>query len=405
MNKLTERKEVNRLALLFSVTYMISYITRINYGAIISEMERATSFSRSMLSLAVTGSFITYGVGQIISGVCGDKLSPKKLISCGLIATIMMNLIIPVCQSPYQMLIVWCINGFAQSFMWPPMVKLMTTLLSEDDYKITTAKVSWGSSFGTIAVYLVSPLIISLFSWRAVFVFSAVCGIIMLFVWNRYSYDTEPAPNNTGIQTNKSEKNTFSLFTPLLFGIMIPIILQGMLRDGITTWMPTYISDTYNLKNVISILTGVVLPLFSIICFQITTKLYMKKFTNPLTCAGVLFAAGTVSAVALLLFTGKNAALSIIFSAMLTGCMHGVNLILICMIPPFFNNRGNVSTVSGILNSCTYIGSAISTYGIAVLSEMAGWSLTLMIWILIALAGTTICFICARPWHNKMMEQ
>ena len=403
MNKLTERKEVNRLALLFSVTYMISYITRINYGAIISEMEGATSFSRSMLSLAVTGSFITYGAGQIISGFCGDKLSPKKLISCGLIATIMMNLIIPVCQSPYQMLIVWCINGFAQSLMWPPMVKLMTTFLSEDDYKITTAKVSWGSSFGTIAVYLVSPLIISLFSWRAVFVFSAVCGIIMLFIWNRYSYDTEPAPKNTDIQTDKSEKNTSSLFTPLLFGIMIPIILQGMLRDGITTWMPTYISDTYNLKNVISILTGVILPLFSIVCFQTATKLYMKKFTNPLTCAGVLFSAGTVSAVALLLFTGKNAALSVIFSAMLTGCMHGVNLILICMIPPFFNKRGNVSTVSGILNSCTYIGSAVSTYGIAVLSEMAGWSLTLMIWILIALAGTAICFICARPWRNKMM--
>ncbi|MGN0179875.1 MAG: hypothetical protein ACI4DY_10615 [Monoglobaceae bacterium] len=181
---------------------------------------------------------------------------------------------------------------------------------------------------------------------------------------------------------------------------MIPIILQGMLRDGITTWMPTYISDTYNLKNVISILTGVILPLFIIVCFQTATKLYMKKFTNPLTCAGVLFSAGTVSAVALLLFTDKNAALSVIFSAMLTGCMHGVNLILICMIPPFFNKRGNVSTVSGILNSCTYIGSAVSTYGIAVLSEMSGWSLTLMIWILIALAGTAICFICARPWRN-----
>lgn len=404
MNKLTERKEVNKLALLFAFTYMISYITRINYGAIISEMESATSFSRSMLSMALTGSFITYGVGQIISGICGDKFSPKKLVSCGLVATIMMNLIIPICQNPYQMLAVWCVNGFAQSFMWPPLVKLMTALLSEDDYKITTTKVSWGSSFGTIAVYLISPLIISVFSWRAVFVFSAVIGIIMLFIWNRCSYETEPVPQKTNVHTGKSEKSTSSLFTPLLFGIMIPIILQGMLRDGITTWMPTYISDTYNLKNVISILTGVILPLFSIVCFQAATKLYMKKFTNPLTCAGVFFAAGTISALALLLFTGKNAAMSVIFSAMLTGCMHGVNLILICMIPPYFNKRGNVSTVSGILNSCTYIGSAVSTYGIAVLSEKAGWNYTLMVWLLIAVAGTAVCFICAKPWRSRMMD-
>ena len=48
-----------------------------------------------------------------------------------------------------------------------------------------------------------------------------------------------------------------------LFGVMIAIVMQGMLRDGVTTWMPSYISETYNLSNAIAILTGVVLPVFS----------------------------------------------------------------------------------------------------------------------------------------------
>ena len=38
MQMLTEKKQVNKLILLFTITYMVSYITRINYGAIISEM-------------------------------------------------------------------------------------------------------------------------------------------------------------------------------------------------------------------------------------------------------------------------------------------------------------------------------------------------------------------------------
>ena len=114
MMRLEKKRDIRLLTLLFSVTYMISYITRINYGAVISEMESATHFSRSMLSMALTGSFITYGVGQIVSGICGDKLSPKKLVSCGLTVTVLMNLLIPVCKSPYQMLVVWCVNGFAQ---------------------------------------------------------------------------------------------------------------------------------------------------------------------------------------------------------------------------------------------------------------------------------------------------
>lgn len=403
MNKLETKGQINALATLFAFTYMVSYITRINYGAIISEMETATGISRNLLSMAITGSFVTYGVGQIISGILGDRISPKKLISCGLITTSLMNLLIPVCNGPYQMLAVWCVNGFAQSLMWPPIVKIMTMLLSEEDYKKTSAKVSWGSSLGTIIIYLLSPLTISLLNWRWVFIFSAICGILMFFVWNRYSYKNE-SEDQLPLMKRNSKGKIGILFGPMMISIMVAITLQGMLRDGVTTWMPTYISETYNLSNIISILTGVVLPVFSIICFQIATRLYIKKLTNPLVCAGVFFASGSISALALFLLTGKNALSSVLFSAVLTGCMHGVNLMLICMIPPFFRKYEAVSTVSGIVNSCTYIGSAISTYGIAVLSKNIGWHYTILVWFLIALFGTVICFLCVRPWKSNFEE-
>ena len=133
MNKLTDTRNVTKITYLFMITYMVSYITRINYGAVISEMVEATSMSKSALSLALTGSFATYGAGQIISGICGDRFRPKKLVLYGLIATSLMNIIIPFCQSPILMLVVWSINGFAQAFMWPPMVKLMSDLFSLEE--------------------------------------------------------------------------------------------------------------------------------------------------------------------------------------------------------------------------------------------------------------------------------
>ncbi len=400
MNKLQGKKQVNRLAILFATTYMVSYMTRINYGAIISEMATATSFSKSQLSMALTGSFFTYGVGMIISGIIGDRVSPKKLVSLGLSVSVFMNILIPLCQKPYIMLIVWCINGFAQSFMWPPLVRLMTTLLTEEDYKKTTAKVAWGSSFGTIVVYLLSPALISLSGWQSVFFFSATCGILMILVWNKFSYEIENENKRAMVNGKKIEIR--SVFTPLMICVMVVIVLQGMLRDGITTWMPSYISETYNLSNVISILTGIILPIFSIICFQITTRMYINKFKNPITCASVLWGASLVAAFGLILFTGRNAGFSVLFSAVLTGCMHGVNLMLNSMIPPFFANTGNVSTVSGVLNSCTYVGSAISTYGIALLSEKFGWSFVLIIWIAIAIVGTLISVICTKPFEKQL---
>lgn len=395
---LQDKRQINKLALLFAVTYMTSYITRINYGAVIAEMENVTGISKSLLSMAVTGSFITYGAGQIISGICGDRFSPKKLVSCGLILSTLMNLFIPLCRNPYQMLAVWCVNGFAQAFMWPPLVRLMAALLSAEDYKKTTVKVSWGSSCGTILVYLISPLIISALGWKFVFFFSASCGVIMIFVWNKFAYEIQTERKKPAPERKTSGR---VLLTPVMIGIMFAIVFEGMLRDGVTTWMPSYISETYNLSSRISILTGVVLPVFSIICFQITSRLYRKKLTNPLLCAGVIFGAGTLSALALLLFSGHNAVSSVLFLAILTGCMHGVNLILICMLPSFFEKYGNVSTVSGVLNSCTYIGSAISTFGIALLLENFSWKYTIFTWLLIGLAGTVLCLISVKPWNRS----
>lgn len=393
------KNSVNRLTLLFAATYMISYITRINYGAIIAEMEAATHFSKPLLSMAVTGSFITYGAGQIISGICGDRFSPKKLVLYGLCVTTLMNLSIPICKNPYQMLIIWCVNGFSQAFMWPPLLRLMTALLSEDDYKKSAVKVSWGSSFGTILVYLVSPLIISAFNWKYVFLFSAACGFIMIFVWNKFACEIQKG----GKSSASERKNTGRLFfTPLMICIMLAIMLQGMLRDGVTTWMPSYISETYHMSSRISILTGVVLPLFSILCFQLTSTLYRKVLTNPVSCAGVFFGTGGVSALALFLLSGQGAAFSVLFSAILTGCMHGVNFLLVSMIPPFFKKTGNVSTVSGILNSCTYVGSAVSTYGIALLAEHFSWNYTLFVWLLIGIAGTLLCLVSIKPWSKKV---
>lgn len=394
-------KSYKRYAYLFMFMYMVSYITRINFGAIISEMVTDTGISKALLSMSLTGSFITYGAGQIISGICGDRVSPKRLICIAFFVTAGMNILIPLCQNPYQMLAVWCVNGFAQAFMWPPLIKIMLTKFNDEEYSKASVIVSWGSSLGTIAIYLFSPLLISLSGWRSVFFVAAGFGIAMAFIWQKFCPDMQfETKTETTVNNNKVK-----IFTPVLIIVMLAIVLQGMLRDGVTTWMPSYISETYNLGNSISILTGVLMPLFSVLSFQLASRLYMYKVKNPMTCTALIFGLGTVSAAILYFVTGRNAALSVFFSAMITGCMHGANLILICYIPAFYKKYGSISTISGVLNSCTYVGSAISTYGIALLSENLGWGFTILSWVAIALLGTLACIVCIKPWRAKMKEQ
>lgn len=402
---LSERK-IKQLALLFTATYMVSYITRINFGAIISEIEVSTKMSRTLLSTAVTGSFITYGAGQIISGICGDFFSPKKLVEAGLIISVCMNLLMPLCNTPYLMLAVWCVNGFAQAFMWPPIVKIMVAAFSGEQYKKMAVRISWASSYGTIVVYFVAPLLITLLSWKAVFLFSALCGIIMIVIWRKYCIDIKDIPQAKGeVEKTSGKSATKALLTPVMIAVMIAIILQGMLRDGVATWMPTYISDVYHLGSAVSILTGVVLPLFSILCTQAASVLYRKKLKSPVLCSAIMFFIGSASTIVLYLQSGNNVMLSVVCSSLLTGAMHGVSSMLTAMVPPFFKKYGNISTVSGVLNACAYVGSGISTFGIAALSENNGWEFTLLVWCIIAVVGTCICITSITPFKNKFLKK
>ncbi len=84
--------------------------------------------------------------------------------------------------------------------------------------------------------------------------------------------------------------------------------------------------------------------------------------------------------------------------------MHGVNMMLISRVPPHFAKYGKVSTVSGIVNCFTYIGAAASTYGIALISENFGWTVTLIVWAVIAAAGTLFCCMAHGKWKKFVSE-
>lgn len=224
----------------------------------------------------------------------------------------------------------------------------------------------------------------------------------MLLVWHKSAPDVPPTVKEISSKGEKQSVNR--VFSPLLIAVMAAIALEGMLRDGVTTWMPSYILETYHLSNGTSILSGVLLPLFGIGSFQVASRMYGGKLKSPVTCAAIIFAVGACAALGIFLLNGTSAIGSILLSALLTGCMHGVSLILICMIPPFFKSQGSVSTVSGILNASTYIGSAISTYGIARLSGSVGWHGTVFVWFLIALSGTLVCALCISGWKKEFSQ-
>lgn len=406
------RAEARRLTLLCAAVYFCSYLTRLDYGAVMVEMVRAEGFSRVDASAALTGLFITYGFGQLISGYLGDRVRPQLLIFFGLIACGLMNLLIPFCPSPAWMTVVWSVNGLAQAMMWPPLVRIMSQHMTESEYKVATVHVSWGSSLGTIVIYLMIPLLLKVSSWRGVFYCAAAVGMGMAAFWMaRYGrvertlpLQEQAAPADEPGDAGKSGGGLRALM-PLLAIMMGVIICQGTLRDGITTWMPTYLADTYHMESGKSILTGVLLPLFGMVCYQIVLWMNRKLVKNELQCAAIIFGVGLVSLLALRLLHAHSFALSVLILAFAVASMHGVNLIMTCMTPKYLAGSGKISMISGLLNACTYIGSALSMYGVALIADRFGWTVTESLWCAVALLGTLCAAACVPQWGKLRKGQ
>ncbi len=396
-------KGTKKLAALCCAVYFISYITRINYAAVLAEIIADLNITKQLASIAVTGSFVTYGLGQIISGVIGDKFKPHKVIFFGIIGTSAINLSMTLLPDIYFMNVMWCLNGFFQSLMWPPLVRLVSEYFKGNSYTKVVAAITQASYAATISVYTVAPLIITLFNWKTVFALCGISGLLFSAIWLIFTKKLQYSDS----LSNKVEEQKLPLKQLISVGIipiLIAIVMQGFLRDGITTWMPTYISDVFNLGASVSILGTAILPIFSIISLGIVTKIG-EKINNELKSAFIFFVTALMCNIVLIAFFSKAAVLDAIAMAVITSCMHGINLMLIGNVPYHFSRFGKVSTVSGILNSATYIGAAVSTYAFAVASDNFGWKFTACVWAMIAACGAFVCLICIKKWKAFRTEK
>jgi OPA family glycerol-3-phosphate transporter-like MFS transporter len=280
----------------------------------------------------------------------------------------------------------------------------MATTMDRKMYEYAVVRVSWGSSFGTIAIYLLAPLVLSFSGWRTVFLVCGAIGVGMSILWFFMARYINYAPAEEEITSDASPRKKKrglggQFFLPIAL-IMLSIALQGMIRDGVTAWMPTYLSEVFAMQNSVSILSTVSLAIFSIVSFWAVGLMFDRFFKSEVFCAAIMFGLAALTAGVFYLFYDAGAILAILLMTLMTGLMHGVNLVLTGYVPKHFRNVGKVSTVSGLLNSCTYVGASISTYGVARIAEVMGWRFNILVWLIVTAVGCVVCLCAVRPWKR-----
>ena len=395
------------------MVYFVSYFSRKDFAAVMAGMITDGAIGRANAGLVGTMLFIFYGVGQLLSGYLGDKIRPKYLIMMGLSVTGMCNAMMSVIPEG-AMIAVWGLNGLAQAMLWPPIVKILAHYLDHDTYVTAHLAVTSAAHVATVLLYVFVPICLSFMSWHTVFVCAGALAFLSMAVFAiamRFILPESAEPVSYAKKSDKAEGqgNILAILRESgIFTVFVCIVVIGFLRDGIESWLPMLYSEAFGKDVSESTLVSMILPVFSIVSIALVTPLHKKgMLKNEVKGTALLFVLALVAAIPLAFFVSMDGTFfsiaALLLTALICGAMHGANFLLISCLPGRFARYGRAATVSGVCNSCVYVGAAISTYGIALISEAMGWSLTVASWCAILVVGIAFAAISYKR-YKKMVD-
>ena len=396
-----------RLFLLCWAAYFSTYICRLDFSAVMPRLLEDGTFSQSRTALISSAFFICYGAGQLFSGALADRFSPRVLIFGGVFASGLTNILICFFSSSFAaVLLLWAANGIAQALVWAPILKLAGDSYDKGERLKFGVDISTTVPLGTLASYGVSLAVLMLLPWRWVFL---VCGGIVTAVSFYWLFGTaglkssapaaqkEEAPSEKAVPLKKLWR---LLLASSAVALMIPIAIQGTLKDSVTQWIPTLLEGGYGMGTGASLLLTMLLPVINVTGAYIA-KLVNKKLKNELATSAVFFAAAAVFLAALCAAGSKSAVAALICMAGVTNSMFAINVMLITIVPLNFAVYGRTGTVGGLLNAVAYIGCGVLNIGAGRLLEgSGGWSALFVMWLALALAAAVITAFCIRPWNR-----
>lgn len=406
---LKDYKKSKLLIIALWLVYASSYFIRTCYAASIAAIVDEGIFTKGQVGLIGTAFFICYGVGQLISGLLGDKVNPFAMIIFGSASGAVSCFAMAFADSLILLLIIWAANGFFQSMLWSPILRIYSETVDKDLSKKAILHIALSLPIGTICAYLISTIIIKYYNWKYVFVCGGICilaaSFFVLFLTFYIKNDIEKtevqkaSTDNTPSGKTKTGLLSLAAFSGL-FIIMIPSFLHGMMRDGITNWVPTMIGETYGVSPSFSVFLTILLPIFNAFGAYAVTPLYKKLGENEMKTAGITGALALIPLISLLFMNKMPVYVIIVLLAFTTSIMYALNYLIISLVPVRFSKYSATSGISGILNSAAHIGGAVSSYGFGAAAEGFGWNFVVIIWIVSAFLTFAFSLLSNRKWKK-----
>lgn len=392
------KKKQKEIFIFCWIAYACVYLGRTNISVALPYIQNQFHFTKAEVGLIGSVFFWVYGIGQLINGYIGDKISSKLLIFMGLFIAGISNLFFGLSSSLIIMILFWGLNGYFQSMVWGPITRILSSWFPFKDRNRVITGISTSMVGGYLFAFLSCGAILYYADWKWTFWIPGIIIVLFSILWYAKIKNTPKdvglqSPNDNIVNENKEKNvdNSKSLVRIIidtkLWLVVIACFAQAIVKEGIGLWAPTFLMETQNLNIKATIGLLLFVPIMNFGGVLLSGWLNKKfKYEEKLTVA-VLLMFGMLMIIGLIKIQGFGQVVAMIFLGLASGAVYGANNLLLGVVPMNYIKFNKVSTIAGFLNFCSYLAAGIATATTGGIVDKYGWNGVLLLWISICVGG------------------
>lgn len=356
-----------------TIGYGLYYVCRLSLNVIKKPIVDAGVLSEGELGMIGSGLFITYAVGKLCNGFLADRSNIRRFMSIGLLITALINLVLGFTTSFGFFLVLWAVNGWAQSMGAAPCVVALSRWFGNKERGSFYGFWSSSHNIGEALTFIATSAIVATFGWQWGFKGAGLIGLVGFAIVALFMRDTpqsqglpsiaeykgDVAPETKSEESGKSvgELQKMVLKNPAIWMLALASAFMYISRYAVNSWGIFYLEAEKGYTNLeasaiisISSVCGIIGTISS---GFVSDVLFKGKRNAPAVIFGIMNIIGLV----LFMYGPKSLdAVSMVIFGLAIGA-------LICYLGGLMATdvapKGASGAALGVVGIASYIGAAI----------------------------------------------
>lgn len=356
-----------------TIGYGLYYVCRLSLNVIKKPIVDAGVLSEGELGMIGSGLFITYAVGKLCNGFLADRSNIRRFMSIGLLVTALINLVLGFTTSFGFFLVLWALNGWAQSMGAAPCVVALSRWYGNKERGSFYGFWSSSHNIGEALTFIATSAIVATFGWQWGFKGAGLIGLVGFAIVALFMRDTpqsqglpsiaeykgDIAPEAKSEESGKSvgELQKMVLKNPAIWMLALASAFMYISRYAVNSWGIFYLEAEKGYTNLeasaiisISSVCGIIGTISS---GFVSDVLFKGKRNAPAVIFGIMNILGLV----LFMYGPKSMdAVSMVIFGLAIGA-------LICYLGGLMATdvapKGASGAALGVVGIASYIGAAI----------------------------------------------